>query len=284
MKKGVDTWRSRFVTVLLTVMGIIVLAYPVVASQWNNARQQAVARQYAVSEHQVPPQLLERSLARAEQYNRQVPGAPILDPWLARVSKTNNPYQEYLHQLNLLPEMGRLIIPKAHINLSIYHGTTEDTLQKGIGHLYGSSLPVGGVGTHAVLTGHSGLSSATLLDNLSSVRRADEMYVQVAGRKLKYQVHSIQVVRPNEVSSLARVPNKDLLTVITCTPYGINSHRLLVTGHKVPLDPKGLPEVTGMRWSWWMILIICICVVAALLLMRWLVKKTAKDKLEGGKS
>lgn len=183
MKKGVDTWRSRFVTVLLTVMGIIVLAYPVVASQWNNARQQAVARQYAVSERQVPPQLLERSLARAEQYNRQVPGAPILDPWLARVSKTNNPYQEYLHQLNLLPEMGRLIIPKAHINLSIYHGTTEDTLQKGIGHLYGSSLPVGGVGTHAVLTGHSGLSSATLLDNLSSVRRADEMYVQVAGRK-----------------------------------------------------------------------------------------------------
>ncbi|MBS5749252.1 MULTISPECIES: class C sortase [Actinotignum] len=277
MKHLRDAWRSTAVTVLLALCGIGVLLYPVVASQWNNARQQHVARQYAQEERQVPPELLTETLRSAEEYNKQTPGAPILDPWLARVAKTNDPYQAYLRQLAILPEMGRLVIPATHVNLPIYHGTSDEVLQKGIGHLYGSSLPVGGPGTHAVLTGHSGLSSATLLDNLSKVSEGDALYLQVAGREMKYQVTSIKVVKPDEVASLARVEGEDLLTVITCTPYGINSHRLLVTGRRVPLEEAGVPDVAGIAWPTWMIAILVVCALALVWLLWWLIRRKHND-------
>lgn len=272
---------STLIPVILALAGIAVLLYPVVATQWNNARQLQIAYEYSKAEKYLDRQQLSESFKAAQAYNQHTPGAPILDPWLARVAKDNNPYQLYLRQLNIVPEMGRLVIPGIKVDLPIYHGSQPDTLERGIGHLYGSSLPVGGKGTHAVLTGHSGLSTATLLDNLTKVKKGDAIYIQVAGQELKYQVRWIQVVRPDQVKSLQRQEGKDLLTVLTCTPYGINSHRLLVTGVRVPMDKsKPFAGPGKLEWPWWMGAIIFVACLAALLLGWWLWKQRRRDQDE----
>lgn len=272
---------STLIPVILALAGIAVLLYPVVATQWNNARQLQIAYEYSKAEKYLDRPQLTESFKAAQAYNRHTPGAPILDPWLARVAKDNNPYQVYLKQLNIVPEMGRLVIPGIKVDLPIYHGSQPDTLERGIGHLYGSSLPVGGKGTHAVLTGHSGLSTATLLDNLTKVKKGDAIYVQVAGQKLKYQVRWIRVVRPNQVKSLQRQEGKDLLTVLTCTPYGINSHRLLVTGERVPMDKTDPFAGAGkLEWPWWMGAIIFVACLAALLLGWWLWRQRRRGQDE----
>lgn len=134
--------------------------------------------------------------------------------------------------------MGQIQVPSVGINLPIYHGTFDDSLQRGTGHLYGSSLPVGGESSHTVITGHTGLQNMTLFDHLDQVKTGDEIYLNVYNRQMKYKVFDIRVVVPSDTERLRRVAGQDLITLVTCTPYGINSHRLLVTGQRVPLEPK----------------------------------------------
>lgn len=193
-------------------------------------------------------------IAEARKWNARHKGGPILDPWLSRVREDNPEYQSYLRQLRVGDAMARVVIPSINSDLPIYHGTTEETLAKGIGHLFGTSLPVGGEDTHAVLTGHTGLTEATLWDNLSKVREGDAVYMDVAGEKLKYVVDRISVVRPEETDGLRPEPGKDLLSLVTCTPYGVNSHRLVLTGHRVPVEPgeERLFDVAHSPWQWWM--------------------------------
>ena len=153
--------------------------------------------------------------------------------------RPNTPqYSNYLSQLDVNPVMATVKVPSADISLPIYHGTETSTLEKGVGHLFGTALPVGGEGTHTVLTGHSGLGSATMFDHLNRVKVGDVFYIEVLGRHLKYKVTDIRTVLPNETESLNKVAGKDLATLITCTPYGINTHRLLVTGERVPMDDQ----------------------------------------------
>lgn len=265
---------SRLIPALLAVAGILLLLYPVFATQWNNYRQNQITSYYAqkIQEPQ-RSQALEASLAAARRYNAETPGAPILDPWLSRVSRANNPYQEYLAQLNVLDQMGQLLIPKIGVNLPIYHGTEAKTLERGVGHLYGSSLPVGGLGTHAVLTGHTGLTTATLFDHLDQLKIGDDFFLNVAGLHMKYVVRSVIVVEPSEIESLRSQPGKDLVTLITCTPYGINSHRLLVTGERAPLGDINNRMFTAgfiFIWSWWMIGALIATTLALLVMLWWL--------------
>lgn len=266
--------------ILLVIAGLAVMLYPVVATQVNNMRQNGVVNDYLTElENRDPVENL-RAVADARHYNDTRTQAPILDPWLARVSGDNHDYQEYLTHLADGPAMAHLKVPSIGVSIPVYHGTTEEVLQKGVGHLYGSSLPVGGDGTHAVLTGHTGLSTATLFDNLTDVREGDEIFVNTYGEKLKYVVHDITVVEPTEVDTLAEVPGEDLLTLVTCTPYGINTHRLLVTGHRVPLDEDERSfDRDGLHWQWWMILAIALA-VAVLAALIWWLRKIVKNNKE----
>lgn len=275
---------SRIVPLLLALAGIALLLYPVFATQWNNYRQNQITTYYA-QQVQEPQRIeaLEESLAAARRYNENTPGAPILDPWLARVSQNNNPYQAYLAQLNVLDQMGQLLIPKINVNLPIYHGTETQTLERGIGHLYGSSLPVGGPGTHAVLTGHTGLTTATLLDHLDQLQVGDAFYLNVAGQRMKYVINSTIVVEPSEVETLRAQAGKDLVTIITCTPYGINSHRLLVTGERAPLDDPTEAQFTPgfmLTWSLWMIIAMAAAGIMLVLLLWWLRRGSGRRRRE----
>ena len=221
---------------VLLLAGILVLLYPVLATQYNNHRQSQIAEQFSAVAEEVGPDAVAESLSRADEYNRAAAEAPILDPWLDAQRPDTAQYQEYLSQLDLNDVMATVKIPSIDVNLPIYHGTDTATLDKGVGHLFGTALPVGGESTHTVLTGHTGLGTATIFDELTSVQMGEFFYIETAGRHLKYQVTDIRVVLPNETESLNKVEGKDLATLITCTPYGVNTHRLLVTGERVPMD------------------------------------------------
>ncbi|CAB0534169.1 class C sortase [Corynebacterium diphtheriae] len=174
-----------------------------------------------------------------------------------------------------------MVIPAIKTDLPIYHGTQEDTLQRGIGHLFGSDLPVGGEGTHSILTGHTGLPNATLFDNLKDLKEDDTFFVQVAGHKLKYQVDQIKVVLPDQVEALRSEEGKDFITLVTCTPYGINTHRLLVRGHQVPITENEkvmLEETQSVVWQWWMYALTATFIFGVVLLVWWLTRQTQRAK------
>ncbi|MDO4929040.1 MAG: class C sortase [Corynebacterium sp.] len=277
---------QRMLPFLIIFVGILVVLYPVVGTIVQNMQQQQTAKNYTNRIlDEFTAEQRQASIAAAHRWNDENAGGPILDPWLARIDSSNIEYQDYLQQLNLDEVMARIIIPSIDSDLPVYHGTDEETLEKGVGHLFGSSLPVGGESSHAVLTGHTGLSHATLWDNLVDVDTGDAFYINVAGETLKYEVHSIEVVAPNDSERLGIVEGEDLVTLITCTPYGVNSHRLLVTGHRVDIDPaEGVQILEQKRvpWQWWMTAAIAMIVIAlGLLTLLWGRIKQQREAEEG---
>ena len=263
--------RERFLTwlpLVLVLVGVAVLLYPVMATQHNNDEQQRLAKMYTASVEAAGPDTVAKERASAETYNNNLESAPILDPWLESQRPDTPQYQAYLHEMDIDPVMARIVIPSIHVSLPIYHGTDSRTLTEGVGHLFGTSLPIGGPSTHAVLTGHTGLSTATMFDNLNQLKKGDVFYVSSLGQTLKYEVNDITVVKPEETDSLRKVPGRDLVTLITCTPYGVNSHRLLVTGERVPMDPtaaaaeeaKALP---APMQTWMKAIIVAVVIILA---------------------
>ncbi|UQV59713.1 class C sortase [Corynebacterium propinquum] len=273
-----SVFRRVVVPALIILVGISVLLYPVVSTQWNNYIQRQVIEEYSSEITEIPQGQLNAAIEAAREYNANSGGGPILDPWLARVSEDNQDYQHYLEQLSGLHAMSQVSIPSIDSSLPVYHGTTEEVLQKGLGHLYGTSLPVGGEGTHSIITGHTGLTTSTMWDNLVDVKEGDAIYVNTFGEKMKYQVTSTEVVLPHETESLAQQPGKDLITLITCTPYGANSHRLLVHAERVPLDPEdeNAFDQKNRIVQWWMWALLIIALLAIAYLIHWIRKERRK--------
>ena len=265
--------------VLIILVGLIVLMYPVISTQWNNHVQEQVAKMYEDQLEAAPPEQVNRAYEAAVEYNRTHTDGPILDPWLARISEDNAEYKEYERHLAGMSAMSQLAIPSIDVRLPVYHGTSEATLQKGLGHLYGSALPTGGEGFHSVITGHTGLTTATLFDDLVDVQIGDAIYVSTFGERMKYQVYGTEIVLPDETDSLRAEANRDLLTLVTCTPYGINTHRLLVHAERVPMDPEEaqvLDESTSTV-QWWMWVLGAVSLVILVGLTWWLMRERKKQ-------
>ena len=283
-KKTPFKWRLLTIAPpILLLAGILVLLYPVLATQYNNQRQERIASEFSAVAENAGPDAVAESLRRADEYNLKASESPILDPWLDAQRPGTAQYQDYLSQLNLNDVMATIKIPSINVNLPIYHGTENATLDKGIGHLFGTALPVGGESTHTVLTGHTGLGNATMFDQLTSVKVGDVFYIETAGRHLKYQVTDIRVVLPTETESLNKVDGKDLATLITCTPYGINTHRLLVTGERVPMDDDAVAaeaaQVKGSVMKPWMIaVLVAVAIILVVAAVIWLRSRTRKDE------
>lgn len=252
---------SRGAALLLVLIGVMALVYPVIATQYNNAHQRELAAQYAREVEKADVKTLDTWFSRARRYNGTLDGVPILDPWLARVSSStvSGPYRHYLYQLSSFDSMARLRVPEAGVDLPVRHGTDDEAITTGVGHLYGTSLPVGGEDSHSVLTSHTGLGNATLFDDLDELTKGDIMFIDVAGRTLAYEVDQVAVVLPNEIDDLKVVKGHDYLTLFTCTPYAVNSHRLLVRGERIPYTPERagqleateLDRFTMQPWMWW---------------------------------
>lgn len=265
--------------VLIILVGLLVLMYPVISTQWNNHVQEQVAKMYEDQLEAAPPEQVNRAYEAAVEYNRTHTDGPILDPWLARISEDNAEYKEYERHLAGMSAMSQLAIPSIDVRLPVFHGTSDNTLQKGLGHLYGSALPTGGEGFHSVITGHTGLTTATLFDDLIDVEVGDAVYISTFGERLKYQVYDIDIVLPDETDSLRAEANRDLLTLVTCTPYGINTHRLLVHAERVPMDPEEaqvLDESTSTV-QWWMWVLGAVSLVILVGLTWWLMRERKKQ-------
>lgn len=224
---------------LLVIVGVVVLGYPVAATQYNNHQQRRFAAAYQAEISAVPQTQRAASLAAARAYNGTLGGVPILDPYLGRAqAEHGGPWDAYLRQLSDTEAMARVRVPAAGIDLPVRHGTGDDVLAEGVGHLYGTSLPVGGPGTHAVLTSHTGYADATLFDHIHDLVPGDMVFIDVAGETLAYEVDGTKTVLPDEIGDLVTHPGQDELTLFTCTPYGVNTHRLLVHAHRVEYDPR----------------------------------------------
>lgn len=252
------------------VLGILVLLAPVVLTHYKNVEQHRIAEQYFQEVSELDPGERTRILDEARQYNSRLPefGAP--DPWVHGVDVNSPGYEDYRRQLDVNSVMARLSVPAVGIDLPVYHGTSQSTLAHGIGHLYGTALPVGGPGTHAVLTGHTGLATLTMFDNLTHMKQDDIFIVEVMGEKLAYKVDQIQTVLPQDIQKIRPEEGKDYITLVTCTPYGINSHRLLVRGERTELPAGELEQKYSSPWQPWMIAALVISLLALLNLLWWL--------------
>ena len=288
-KKPKKPWWKDWPSLALALIGVLLLAYPLTVTYLKNVGQQEVADAYNSSVTELDTQEQQYWLDRARTYNQNVASMPILDPWLSRVAKDNAPYRTYLDELNPTADdeapIGVVTVPSIQTKLPIYHGTDASSLDRGVGHLYGSALPVGGKGMHSVLTAHSGLIEATMFDHLQDVQEGDDVYIEVMGETLKYRVYDIEVVLPEEVSSLQPESGRDLLTLITCTPYGVNTHRLLVHAERVPLDAADKQVIEDTKpqvWRTWMTAVLAILILAVAAHI-WLgARKRKKKKGEAG--
>lgn len=221
MKKHMPT----IIVVVLFLCGLSLFLYPTVSNLYNQYLNHKLIGDYVDSFENTPPEELSESMANAVAYNENLGNGEKLE-------ELGLTYEEVLNTAGN-GVMGYVEIPKISVSLIIYHTIDEEVLQKGIGHVPETHLPVGGDNTHCVLAGHTGLPSAKLLTNIDHLKVGDRFYVHVLNEVLEYKIDDVSVVEPHEVSRLSVVSGKDCVTLVTCTPYGVNSHRLLVRGVRV---------------------------------------------------
>ena len=224
--------RKHFTTILVVLIlltGVSLLLYPTVSDYWNSFHQSQAIASYVEAVAEIDNTDYEKMWQEAVAYNEK------LKDNSGRWMPTDEELEEYERLLNVSDTgiMGYIEIPKIKVSLPIYHGTDEAILQIAIGHIPGSSLPVGGKGTHCVVSGHRGLPSAKLFTDLDQLEEGDLFMMRILDETLTYEVDQVRIVEPEELSDLEIDEDKDLCTLVTCTPYGINSHRFLVRGHRV---------------------------------------------------
>ena len=233
MKKKNNNWTTAFL-VLLLLAGVSLLLYPSLSDYWNSMHQTRAIASYAETVSQLDTAQYDEMWKAAQDYNRSLAQRETA---FALTDEQKAAYESLL-DVSGLGVMGYIEIPEIDCSLPIYHGTEESVLQVAVGHLEWSNLPVGGEGTHCVLSGHRGLPSAKLFTNLDKLAVGDTFLLRVLDEVLAYEVDQILIVEPEQVDALGIVPGEDYCTLVTCTPYGINTHRLLVRGHRVENTPE----------------------------------------------
>ena len=229
MKKNRGNSMTTLFLVLMFFAGLSLLLYPTVSNYWNSLHQSRAIAAYVEQVAQTDNETFDQLREQARAYNRTLVGKAY------RYDMTRQEREEYLGLLNVSENgiIGYIEIPGIHCELPIYHGTDADALQIGVGHIEGSSLPVGGESTHCAISGHRGLPSAKLFSDLDKLTVGDRFSLRVLDDTLTYEVDQIHTVLPGEMDELEIVEGEDYCTLVTCTPYGVNTHRLLVRGHRV---------------------------------------------------
>lgn len=284
---------SKIVIILIFLAGLSLLLYPFVANQWNNHRQKQLIGNYesVISDKEAAGNIdYAAEMKKAEAYNDALLPSILPDSFAVADASTETD-SSYEDSLNIAGDgmMGIVEIPKIAIKLPIYHGTGDEVLQKAAGHLEGSSLPIGGESTHAVISAHRGLPSASLFTDLDQLEIGDHFLIHVLDETLCYEVDQILVVDPEDTSALAVEDGEDLVTLLTCTPYGVNTQRLMVRGHRVPYEEQSVADeqtpLSGLslhtNYLLWVVVGIVITGVFILILFireKKLQKKAAKQK------
>ena len=270
------------------IAGLSLLVYPLVANTWNNHVQATLVNNYSAAvDSAIEEGTLDVSaeLEKAYEYNDEL--LPSILPDSFAEAEANGTDANYMSLLNANDDgiMGYIQIPVINVKLPIFHTTSEDVLQIGVGHLEGSSLPVGGEDTHSVLSAHRGLPSATLFTDLDKVEIGDNFFLIIMGEYLAYEVDQIEVVEPDDTSLLQVEDGQDLCTLITCTPYGVNTQRLMVRGHRVEYTPTLLADAdtpmfgaVSLHTNYLLWVIVGLAIVAIFILILYLIDKKKNQK------
>lgn len=279
MKKK-EKRKGLWITIILLIIlaaGLYIFFYPAVSDQINRYRQDKIITDYKGSISRTDEETCQQMLREAEAYNRKL---------LRRSGRFEADEQEDAEYRSILNAdrngvMGYIEIPKIGLQLPIYHGATDRVLQDAIAHTEGSSLPVGGAGTHAVISGHTGMPSAKLFTDIDQLTRGDHFRIHILNRVLTYEVDQIRTVLPEGVDDLVIDPKEDYCTLVTCTPYGINTHRLLVRGTRVPDEgqedtPADTPETDTLLRI--LFTAVPVMTAAVIILVILAVKRKRKDE------
>ncbi|MCF0134746.1 MAG: class C sortase [Blautia sp.] len=228
-KQGI--MKALLVFLVFLVSSALIL-YPFIANYVFEHRSDSIVRAVEEEADEIDDSMRQSELERADRYNEMIASGHIRlqDPFVEQDERSYSDNYESLLCMTEDGVMGFINIPSIHVSIPVYHGTAEQTLEAGAGHLEGSSLPIGGSGTHSVITGHTGLSSAKMFTDLIELQKGDVFILNIYGEKLIYEVDQIKTVLPYELGDLAVSPGMDYCTLVTCTPYGVNTHRLLVRG------------------------------------------------------
>lgn len=250
---------------ILLLVGISLIMYPLVGQYLSYRAEHDNINEYSKEISKLDSTDISNRITLAEAYNYSLynnKANDISDPFTSKEILKGK--ETYANMLEVHEQLGYIIIPKIKQQIPIYAGTSDDVLQKGIGHLEGTSLPVGGKNTHTVLTGHRGLPTAELFTHLDKLEIGDKFYIRNIKEIIAYQVDKVSVVEPSDVSQLKIINNEDYATLLTCTPYMINSHRLLVRGHRVPYtkkDNKAIREQKNNKYNLFLIIILVMVIV-----------------------
>ncbi len=282
-KKKQSRWPAVLL-VLLFAVGLGILFYPSIANLWNTHMQKQLVSTYETGMEELADGgklNYEYEMEKARAYNDDLWPTPNPEDFV--FLKEEDPSPAYLECLNVLDNsmMGYISVPKIGIEIPIYHGTDEETLLNAAGHLEGTSLPIGGASTHAVIAAHRGLPGSALFTNLDQMEIGDHFFLHVLDETLAYETDQISVVEPDDVSRIVIEDGADLCTLLTCTPYGVNSHRLLVRGHRVELEEEE-EETAGFimtREMWLMLFGSVLAVVGSIIMVRNLRKKKVKGQM-----
>lgn len=275
------------IAVIMLIAGLCVFLYPAVSNYFAEKNHTEAINSYDASVDKQNKSKLAAEWKKAKIYNENLAGDPVHDPFVPGSGYAQPKNYSSVLNINGDSMMGYIEIPKISLKLPIYHGTDEATLQKGVGHMESTAVPIGGKGTHSVLTGHRGLPSAELFTRLDELQIGDEFYIHVLDKVLAYKVTEINTVVPNDLEKLVAYKDKDLITLVTCTPYGVNTHRLLVTAERTKYVPskkentksKG-SSLFGGKYHYYIIGIGIALILLLIALIISLIRKKLKQKKE----
>lgn len=235
---------QNLLMLLLLVLGIGILVYPDIANWYNRNQHDAMHQEHNANVAIMAAEEIEYQLNRARIFNDNLTGIHVQDPFVPGSGSVRS--AEYYSILNFNGLMGRIEIPKIEVSLPIFHGTGDDVLARGAGHMENTPFPIGGYGNHAIITAHTGMVNMRLFTDLYRLTYGDRFFVQVLDKRIAYEVDFIIEVYPHEIEVLVSYEDRDLITLVTCTPYAINTHRLLVRGTRIDYEPGMADEIESV--------------------------------------
>ena len=264
---------SKFIFILIFLLGLMIFTYPMISQKYYEIEAEDQVVKFVKAAKDLKPEDLGKRMALAAAYNRTLDPSRLSDPY-TDIEKAGR--AEYARMLEVEEMIGHIKVPKIDVDIPIYAGTSEDILQKGAGHLEGTSLPIGGRSTHTVITAHRGLPNAKLFRNLDQLAYGDVFYITNIKETIAYKVDKIQVVEPSNFEPVLVVEDKDYATLLTCTPYMINSHRLLVRGSRIDYQAAiddGIANTPRARIDFFRMVLIMIPIIVVLTLTLFREKK-----------
>jgi len=274
----VEKFKKNWKIILIFILGLMIAIYPIISNYYYTVENNNQVKDFQEAVSQMPDKEVLERIDLAKAYNDTLDPSRLADPYTEREKKG---VENYARMLEVREKIGYIDVPKIGQQIPVYAGTSEDVLQHACGHLEGTSLPIGGKDTHAVITAHRGLPQVKLFRDLDKMEVGDLFFFTNVKETLAYKVDQILVVEPWDFEPVLVVEGKDLMTLLTCTPYMINSHRLLVRGHRVPYVPEVKEEIERAKFNYKSLIVPGIVLAVVMLIIFLYIRHRRRRRYEG---